>query len=238
MLQAPVDPEDLASLDLEYYKNVQWVLDNEIDGLGLELTFSLETDVFGTLRVVELVDDGAQVAVTDQNKESYARAVCTFKLTTAIQKQIDAFLAGLHELVPHHLLSVLDHYELELLLCGVPELDVEDWRMNTEYNGYEPTDAPIEFFWDTVRAMDHSSRVLLLQFATGSSRVPLGGFAGLHGATGPQRFTISRHEGGGRRLPTASTCFNLLKLPPYSSATELDSALALALSCSKGFDFT
>jgi len=217
---------------------VQWLLDHDIDDLGLELTFSVETDVFGTLQVVDLVQGGSQLPVTDANKERYARAVSTFKLTTAIQSQINAFLAGLHELVPHQMLSVLDHYDLELLLCGVPELDVGDWADNTQYNGYEPTDITIKYFWEVVRAMEHSDRVLLLQFVTGSSRVPVGGFANLTGATGPQRFTISRHESQVGRLPTASTCFNLLKLPPYSSVDEVQKQLTLALSCSRGFDFT
>ena len=64
----PVSYRDVESIDPEYANNLQWILDNSIDNLGLELTFSVETDVFGTTTMLELKKDGSSLTVTDANK--------------------------------------------------------------------------------------------------------------------------------------------------------------------------
>ena len=58
----------MESIDPEYASNLQWLLDHEIDSLGLELTFSVETDVFGATEMIELKPGGASITVTDANK--------------------------------------------------------------------------------------------------------------------------------------------------------------------------
>ena len=64
----PVSYQDVESIDPEYASNLQWVLDNCIDDLGLELTFSVETDVFGATEMFELKPGGSSIIVTDFNK--------------------------------------------------------------------------------------------------------------------------------------------------------------------------
>eukprot|EP00118_Oscarella_pearsei_P013759 m.113489 g.113489 ORF g.113489 m.113489 type:complete len:151 (+) comp37458_c1_seq44:5028-5480(+) len=128
----------------------------------------------------------------------------------------------------------------EICLSGLPEIDLEDWRRNTEYSGGFEEDSPvIKWFWELMGTFDDKVRVQALQFATGSSRVPLGGFANLVGAGGLQKFIITRNEGASEnRLPTASTCFNLLKLPEYKSKEKLRECLLIALNCGGlGFEF-
>lgn len=66
----PVNYQDVASIDPEYAKNLQWILDNDISDLGLELTFSVETDVFGAMEEVPLKPGGASILVTQENKVS------------------------------------------------------------------------------------------------------------------------------------------------------------------------
>lgn len=61
----------MASIDPEYAKNLQWILDNDINDLGLELTFSVETDVFGAMEEVPLKPGGASIIVTQENKVSH-----------------------------------------------------------------------------------------------------------------------------------------------------------------------
>uniref|UniRef100_A0A8C0UMN3 E3 ubiquitin-protein ligase HACE1 n=1 Tax=Cyanistes caeruleus TaxID=156563 RepID=A0A8C0UMN3_CYACU len=231
-LGIPVNYQDVASIDPEYAKNLQWILDNDISDLGLELTFSVETDVFGAMEEVPLKPGGAGILVTQENKAEYVQLVTELRMTRAIQPQINAFLQGFHMFIPPSLIQLFDEYELELLLSGMPEIDVNDWLKNTEYtSGYERGDQVIQWFWDVVEELTQEERVLLLQFVTGSSRVPHGGFAHIMGGSGLQNFTIAAVPYTANLLPTSSTCINMLKLPEYPSKEILKDRLLVALHC-------
>uniref|UniRef100_A0A673MPY4 E3 ubiquitin-protein ligase HACE1 n=1 Tax=Sinocyclocheilus rhinocerous TaxID=307959 RepID=A0A673MPY4_9TELE len=120
----------------------------------------------------------------------------------------------------------------ELLLSGMPEIDVMDWKKNTEYtSGYDLQEPVIQWFWEVVENLTQEERVLLLQFVTGSSRVPHGGFAFLMGGSGLQKFTIAAVPYTSNLLPTSSTCINMLKLPEYPSKDVLRDRLLVALHC-------
>ncbi|KAI5140288.1 E3 ubiquitin-protein ligase HACE1 isoform X1 [Manis pentadactyla] len=232
ILGIPVNYQDVASIDPEYAKNLQWILDNDISDLGLELTFSVETDVFGAMEEVPLKPGGGSILVTQNNKAEYVQLVTELRMTRAIQPQINAFLQGFHTFIPPSLIQLFDEYELELLLSGMPEIDVSDWIKNTEYtSGYEREDPVIQWFWEVVEGITPEERVLLLQFVTGSSRVPHGGFANIMGGSGLQNFTIAAVPYTPNLLPTSSTCINMLKLPEYPSKEILKDRLLVALHC-------
>nr|KAG5706859.1 hypothetical protein BaRGS_004194 [Batillaria attramentaria] len=234
ILGIPVSYEDVASIDPEYAKNLQWLLDNDISDLGLDLTFSVETDVFGAMQEVELLPGGAKKAVTENNKREYVQLVTELRMTRAIRPQIDSFLSGFHDYIPHSLVQLFNEYELELLLSGIPEIDLTDWKANTSYTGYSADSPIIKWFWDLLDAMKEEQRVQMLQFVTGSSRVPFGGFRQLPSGGAVQPFTISRQpcpENAPFPLPTASTCINLLRLPEYQSKSVLQDRLLTALRC-------
>ncbi|XP_045699353.1 E3 ubiquitin-protein ligase HACE1 isoform X1 [Phyllostomus hastatus] len=232
ILGIPVNYQDVASIDPEYAKNLQWILDNDISDLGLELTFSVETDVFGAMEEVPLKPGGESILVTQNNKAEYVQLVTELRMTRAIQPQINAFLQGFHMFIPPSLIQLFDEFELELLLSGMPEIDVNDWIKNTEYtSGYEREDPVIQWFWEVVEDITPEERVLLLQFVTGSSRVPHGGFANIMGGSGLQNFTIAAVPYTSNLLPTSSTCINMLKLPEYPSKEILKDRLLVALHC-------
>nr|F8W2M1.2 RecName: Full=E3 ubiquitin-protein ligase HACE1; AltName: Full=HECT domain and ankyrin repeat-containing E3 ubiquitin-protein ligase 1; AltName: Full=HECT-type E3 ubiquitin transferase HACE1 [Danio rerio] len=232
ILGIPVSYQDVSSIDPEYAKNLQWILDNDISDLGLELTFSVETDVFGTMEEVPLKPGGTTIQVTQDNKEEYVQLVTELRMTRAIQPQINAFLQGFHTFIPPSLIQLFDEYELELLLSGMPEIDVMDWKRNTEYtSGYDLQEPVIQWFWEVVENLTQEERVLLLQFVTGSSRVPHGGFAFLMGGSGLQKFTVAAVPYTSNLLPTSSTCINMLKLPEYPSKDVLRDRLLVALHC-------
>ncbi|XP_069830876.1 E3 ubiquitin-protein ligase HACE1 isoform X3 [Dendropsophus ebraccatus] len=232
ILGIPVNYQDVASIDPEYAKNLQWILDNDISDLGLELTFSVETDVFGAMEEVPLKPGGASIVVTQENKAEYVQLVTELRMTRAIQPQINGFLQGFHMFIPPSLIQLFDEFELELLLSGMPEIDVNDWMKNTEYtSGYEKDDQVIKWFWEIVQELTQEERVLLLQFVTGSSRVPHGGFAYIMGGSGLQNFTIAAVAYTPNLLPTSSTCINMLKLPEYPSKEILKDRLLVALHC-------
>uniref|UniRef100_A0A665WSL4 E3 ubiquitin-protein ligase HACE1 n=1 Tax=Echeneis naucrates TaxID=173247 RepID=A0A665WSL4_ECHNA len=232
ILGIPVNYQDVSSIDPEYAKNLQWILDNDISDLGLELTFSVETDVFGAMEEVPIKPGGTSILVTQGNKAEYVQLVTELRMTRAIQPQINAFLHGFHTFIPPSLIQLFDEYELELLLSGMPEIDVQDWYKNTEYtSGYDPQDPVIQWFWKVVNSLTQEERVLLLQFVTGSSRVPHGGFAYLMGGSGLQKFTIAAVPYTSNLLPTSSTCINMLKLPEYPCQELLKDRLLVALHC-------
>ncbi|XP_015206541.1 E3 ubiquitin-protein ligase HACE1 isoform X1 [Lepisosteus oculatus] len=232
ILGIPVNYQDVASIDPEYAKNLQWILDNDISDLGLELTFSVETDVFGAMEEVPLKPGGVSILVTQDNKAEYVQLVTELRMTRAIQPQINAFLQGFHTFIPPSLIQLFDEYELELLLSGMPEIDVNDWKKNTEYtSGYDLEEPVIKWFWEVVESLTQEERVLLLQFVTGSSRVPHGGFAYLMGGSGLQKFTIAAVPYTSNLLPTSSTCINMLKLPEYPKQEILRDRLLVALHC-------
>ncbi|OMJ11593.1 E3 ubiquitin-protein ligase TOM1-like [Smittium culicis] len=239
MLGKPVDYKDLEALDPEYSKSLQWILDNDITDV-VDETFSVELDDFGQRRVIELLPNGSQIQVTEENKAEYVKLVAEQRLSLAIKDQIKSFLDGFHELVPKDLIQIMNEQEIELLISGMPDIDVDDWRNNTEYQGgYSPSSPQIIWFWRTVRSFDQEERAKLLQFVTGTSKVPLEGFSKLQGSGGIQKFQIHRDFSSAARLPSAHTCFNQLDLPLYDSYETLRSQLLLAISeCTTGFGFS
>jgi len=238
VLGVPVDLLDIEAVEPDYYKSLKQILDMPIEDLGVELTFSAENVFVGKHDVVDLIPDGRTVAVTDENKHDYARLVAQHRMTTAIRSQIDAFLDGFYDLVPPHLVTIFSPTELELLICGLPDVDIEDLHANTEYTNFQPVDAAIVWFWEVLRAFNREEKALFLQFVTGTSKVPLDGFAHLQGMRGEQRFSIHRAYGNPGMLPAAHTCFNQLDLPAYGSLEEMREKLLLAIKeGSEGFGF-
>ncbi len=130
-------------------------------------------------------------------------------MTTGISSQIDSFLSGFYDLVPPELICIFSPTELELLICGLPDVNVDELKLHTEYNQYRPTDENIVWFWQALRSFNREERAAFLQFITGTSKVPLGGFANLQGMRGNQKFSIHKSFGGETgKLPSAHTCYN------------------------------
>ena len=227
ILGRKVDYRDLEAVDPEYYNSIQWMLNNDITDV-LDLTFAVEEDVFGETRIIELKPGGSSIQVTESNKHEYVRLVTEQSLTNSIRSQIDAFLAGFHEIIPPSLIKLFSERELELLISGLPDIDVDEWKNNTDLRGYKSSDPMIQWWWRAVRSFDQTEKAKLLQFITGTSKVPLEGFAHLQGVNGTQRFNIHRAYGEDR-LPAAHTCFNQLDLPAYESYEKLRSQLLLAM---------
>eukprot|EP00392_Amoebophrya_sp_AT5.2_P009190 g9218.t1 len=162
--------------------------------------------------------------------------MCEFKLFGSVKEQIAAFLAGFHELLPAEI-AIFDDKELELLIAGLPKIDLRDLRANTEYQNYSESSQQIKWFWEILEEFTEEQRAWFLQFVTGTSQVPLEGFKALVGMRGPQKFSIHRAHST-ERLPTAHTCFNQLDLPEYPSAAVLKTKLLQAVEMAhEGFGF-
>lgn len=204
MISAPVDHKDMEAIDPEFYKSLDWILNNDITDV-LDMTFSLEVDDFGVQKVIDLKPNGRNIPVTEANKVEYIHLVTEQKLVVAIKEQISAFLSGFNEIIPADLIRIFDEHELELLISGLPDIDIDDWKNNTDYTNYTASSAQVRWFWRVVRSFSQEERAKLLQFATGTSKVPLGGFSQLQGSTGVTKFQIHKEFSSTARLPSAHT---------------------------------
>jgi E3 ubiquitin-protein ligase HUWE1 len=212
ILGKAVSVKDMESFDPDYYKSLTWMLENDITDIITE-TFSVEEDAFGVVTVKDLMPNGRNIPVTEENKQDYVRLVVEHKLLSSVSEQMEHFLKGFHEIIPPELIAIFNEQELELLISGLPDIDVDDWKAHTEYHNYNAASSQIQWFWRAVRSFDKEERAKLLQFVTGTSKVPLNGFKELEGMNGVSRFNIHRDYGNKDRLPSSHTCFNRESLP-------------------------
>src|SRR3569833_3035155 len=197
---------DMEGVDADFHRSLQWMLDNDISGGILEQTFSTEDERFGVITVEDLIPNGRNIDVTNENKKEYVDLMVKWRIEKRIAEQFQAFKEGFHELIPQDLINVFDERELELLIGGIAEIDVDDWKKHTDYRGYTESDEVIQYFWQTVRSWDGQQKSRLLQFTTGTSRIPVNGFKDLQGSDGPRRFTIEK-AGEITNLPKAHTWY-------------------------------
>ncbi|XP_066941802.1 E3 ubiquitin-protein ligase Nedd-4 isoform X11 [Macrobrachium rosenbergii] len=233
MLSKPIELKDMESVDSEYYNSLLWIQEN--DPADLDLTFSVDEESFGQTSSHSLKENGANIPVTNENKHEYIELVIKWRFVQRIHDQMEAFREGFNDVIPISQIKIFDENELELLMCGIVSIDVKDWRANTVYKGeYHPNHIVIQWFWRVVLSFSNEMRARLLQFVTGTSRVPMNGFKELYGSNGPQLFTIEMW-GETKNYPRSHTCFNRLDLPPYQSYHELREKLIKAIEGTVGF---
>lgn len=241
-------PEDLQTVDPEGYKSIQYVLDaDSVDDLSLTFAESsdhpadvvMSEDKSGRVAHFELLPGGAEKAVTDANKEEYIRLKVEHKLgLLRCRRQVEAFLKGLHEPLPRDTMlrfsRIVSVAELDLLLAGLPEVDIDDWEKHAAYlGGLSAESDQAKWLWKMLRAdFTKDELAKLLHFATGSASVPATGFGALSGYNGrPEPFTLEgRTDQNEGHLPTAATCFNRLRIPLYGSYEQMLSRLKTAIS--------
>ncbi|KAJ2193949.1 ubiquitin-protein ligase (E3) [Coemansia sp. RSA 522] len=212
----------------------------KVFGLDFTLTVRLRD---GQRKTVLLVPQGDQIKVTAQNRLQYLDLIAQYKLDKQIAAPVRAFVAGLHTVIPETWMRLLFASPLELsrLLCGDSgAIDVRDWQRNTMYEGAFHAQGRmhpmVREFWDIVETeLTEPQRQRLCRFATSCERPPLLGFAELN-----PRFCISGNnaDDADSRLPSASTCVNLLKLPVYSSRQIMRDKLVTAIESNAGFDLS
>lgn len=238
LLNKPITLSDIEDVDPELHRSLTWMLENNINGV-IESTFSVENNSFGALKVHELKPNGAQLIVTEENKREYVKLYVNYRFMRGIEQQFLALSKGFGELIPSHLLRPFDERELELVIGGISKIDVNDWKTHTRLKQCTPETPQIIWFWQIVESYSPEMRAQLLQFVTGSCRVPLQGFRALQGSTGavgPRLFTIHlTADAPIQNLPKAHTCFNRIDLPMYDSYQLMYDKLTQAVEETCGF---
>ncbi|XP_059835492.1 E3 ubiquitin-protein ligase SMURF1 isoform X2 [Hypanus sabinus] len=234
LLGKPIQLSDLETVDPELHKSLVWILENDITPV-LDHTFCVEHNCFGRIIQQELKPNGRNVPVTEENKREYVRLYVNWRFMRGIEAQFLALQKGFNELIPQHLLKPFDQKEIELIIGGLGKIDIKDWKANTRLKHCTSDSNIVKWFWQTVEMFDEERRARLLQFVTGSSRVPLQGFKALQGAAGPRLFTIHLIDANTENLPKAHTCFNRIDIPPYESYEKLYEKLLTAVEETCGF---
>lgn len=224
----------LDSLDPELCRNLLYLKTHRGDVQELGLDFTVLVSELGHNRVEELVPDGANISVSADNKIEYIYRMADFKLNKQIAKQCYAFRKGLHDVVPAEWLQLFDWRELQTMISGsASPVNIADLKENTRYSGeYNAKHATIKLFWQVVQQFDEQQSRQLLKFVTSCSRPPLLGFQDLY-----PPFCI-QPSGSDQRLPSASTCMNLLKLPEYSDPITLKEKLLYSITSNAGFELS
>ncbi|KAF9160694.1 hypothetical protein DFQ26_005264 [Actinomortierella ambigua] len=234
ILKKKVTLADLESVDADVHRNLNWLLEDDNAAEILDTTFSTNDERFGEVVTIDLKENGRNIAVTEENKKEYVELMTEWRISKRVEEQFKAFAEGFHQLIPQELITVFDERELELLMGGISEIDCDDWKKHTDYRGYTEQDEVVQWFWKCVRSWDSEKKARLLQFTTGTSRIPVNGFKDLQGSDGPRRFTIEK-AGEIGQLPKSHTCFNRIDLPPYKSYETLVQKLTLAVEETVGF---
>ncbi|XP_066438302.1 NEDD4-like E3 ubiquitin-protein ligase WWP2 isoform X1 [Eleutherodactylus coqui] len=234
MLNKKPTLKDLESIDPEFYNSIMWIKENNLEECDLELYFVQDMEILGEVTSHKLKEGGENIRVTEENKEEFITLLTDWRFTRGVEEQTNAFLDGFNEVAPLEWLRYFDEKELELMLCGMQEIDFNDWQKNTIYRHYTKTSKQVQWFWQVVKEMDNEKRIRLLQFVTGTCRLPVGGFSELIGSNGHQKFCIDK-VGKDTWLPRSHTCFNRLDLPPYKSYEQLKEKLLFAIEETEGF---
>ncbi|XP_004930075.1 ubiquitin-protein ligase E3C [Bombyx mori] len=229
------DVHALASLDPGLYRGLLMLKSHrrqDVPELGLD--FTILSDELGEQRIDELKPGGANIPVTAENRIEYIHLVADYKLNRQIRSQCIAFKRGLASVVNADWLRMFSCRELQLLVSGaeVP-IDVRDLRQHTLYSGgFSDSHPTVQCFWKVVENLTDDQRRQLLKFVTSCSRPPLLGFKDLQ-----PPFCI-QSAGASDRLPSSSTCMNLLKLPEFHSEEQLAEKLLYAIQAGAGFELS
>ncbi|XP_047041902.1 ubiquitin-protein ligase E3C [Helicoverpa zea] len=229
------DVHALASLDPALHRGLLLLRAHsrrDVPELGLD--FTVLTDELGEQRIEELKPGGANIPVTAENRIEYIHLVADYKLNKQIRSQCNAFKRGLVSVVSAEWLRMFSCRELQLLISGaeVP-IDIEDLKRYTQYaGGFSAQHPTVQCFWRVLATFTDDQRRQLLKFVTSCSRPPLLGFKDLQ-----PPFCI-QSAGASDRLPSSSTCMNLLKLPEFHTEEQLTEKLLYAIQAGAGFELS
>ena len=236
---------DLRDMDEELYRGLLRLKNHEgdVSELGIDFTItdqvSLPDEPSKTI-TRNLIPNGDQVLVTNDNRLLYNSYVARHRLVLQPALQTQAFLRGLRAMIRPSWLSMFNQTELQRLEGGdSSEIDIEDLRANTVYSGlYEIGDdqqehPTVKLFWKVMAGFTDAQRRDVIKYVSSTPRAPLLGFSQLS-----PKFSIRDSGRDEERLPSTSTCVNLLKLPIYTKESTLREKLLYAVTSGAGFDLS
>ncbi|KDO22807.1 hypothetical protein SPRG_11566 [Saprolegnia parasitica CBS 223.65] len=213
LVGAPLSVADIAYLDPTTSASLHYIATaSSVDDLCLDFTVAR-----GKTDLVPLLPNGQDIPVTLSNRAAYVDCMVQYLLFDRVQQPLTSLLHGFNEVMPADLVLPFDYQELGLLVAGsAADLDVDDWKRHTKMALAHAATTSATWFWELLRDMTPTQRRHLLQFTTGSSRVPIQGFQGLTSFDGRLcPFTVEAIPFTRGVFPRAHACFNRIDLPLY-----------------------
>ncbi|KAK0416803.1 hypothetical protein QR680_012692 [Steinernema hermaphroditum] len=254
--------DELSLLDADLYKSLTYVkhYKDSDDVSDLALTFSTTEDYLGQLKTVDLIPGGRFITVSNENKIVYIHKMAQYRVFSQTKEQCRWFVSGFQSVMNASWIGLFAPHELQILISGQSaDIDLIDLRKNVQYyGGFHNNHRLIKWLWQILE-QDFSAqeRQLFVKFVTSCSRGPLLGFSTLEPPFSIRCVEVSDDQDQGdtlasvvrgflaikkrqpsSRLPTASTCFNLLKLPNYNKRSTLLQKLRYAIHSETGFELS
>ncbi|XP_029465562.1 probable E3 ubiquitin-protein ligase HERC4 isoform X2 [Rhinatrema bivittatum] len=224
--------DDLKELMPDVGRSMQQLLDYPEDNIEETfcINFTITVENFGATEVKELVPNGDNIPVNQENKQEYVEAYVDYIFNKSVASLFDAFHAGFHKVCGGKVLQLFQPSELQSMVIGNTNYDWKELEKNTEYKGdYWAEHTTIKLFWEVFHELPLEKKKQFLLFLTGSDRIPILGMKSL-------KLVIQPTAGGEYYLPVAHTCFNLLDLPKYTDKETLKSKLIQAIDHYEGFN--
>lgn len=218
IFEEEVTLEDMKEYDSDMYESLKWISEN--DPSLLEMTFIDSNEN-------ELCLNGADILVTEENKNEYIRLIIKSKLINENLELIDCLANGFREVVDFNYITLFKSKNIQEIINGKEIIDINDWKQNSNYN--KEFSKQYNDFFIIISAWSQENLQKLLSFVTGSSIVPFGGFKNLEKNGG--LFTIHFNKNSIDALPTSHTCFNKIEIPCYPSIKIFEEKLLLAIQC-------
>jgi len=225
ILQEEIKFEELVFINKPLYNSIENMQNFEMADLGIYYNIELK-DFDNNLHSFDIKTNGINIQV--ENIQDYIKSRIDFMITL-YEPFIKRIRDSLFNIIPKEVIQSFTSDQLELIINGRPFIDLEEWKIFTEYREpYSINHEIIIWFWNILSQLTQVQLSNLLMFATGSSRVPLGGFEQLESNRGNiSRFTIESipYIPNHKNYIKAHTCFNRLDIPYFKNKKELKDAI-------------
>ena len=238
----PITLDDIKYYNLKLYRQLKYINDTPVRGNkeleSLRFVWKIR-DQNNQIQELELVPGGRNIFLNDNNKLTFIDKIIYFETIRPYEEQMQYIRKGLFSLIGAEVQGVFSVEELNFLLSGLDDIDLNDWKENTIYKGgYNENHPIIKLFWEKLSTLKKEEMIKFLEFATGSGSVPIDGFGSLKGIGGRiQKFCIEPHTNYSSDNPEqyvfykieAKRLYNTIILPLYRTKNELDQAFNIIL---------
>ena len=217
------------------------------DVTDMDLTFSASYELLDAQHTVNLVPNGASKTVTEGNKRQYVDLMMAWLIRGRFEPAVTHFVVSFHSVLPPNMFEHFTLSQMQLLISGSPEVDINLLQQEACYTGeYCMDTAQVQWFWEILRQDFTGQEVsILLAFITGCPCVPHGGLKppltvtmiecvdGESTEYSPEDVVEKRDS----ILPRSHTCFHQIVMPLYSSKEKMIEKLMYALKNTDGGGF-
>ena len=242
VLRRPITLDDMKYYNLDLYQKLKYINENQIRGNKQLESIRFVWNIKGpnnTIQEIELVQGGKNIFLNDNNKITFIDKVIYVEAIIPYDEQIKYTQKGLFSLLEKDVNGIFSVEEINFLVTGQENIDLNDWKENTIYKGaYNANHPVIKMFWDKIGSMQKNELIKFLEFSTGAGSVQIDGFGSLKGVGGRiQKFTIEPFTNYSAENPdvytfhriVAKRVYNTIILPEYRSRQELDQAINMIL---------